>query len=114
MTSHIVLNKILELNTRTRVYNLVKEYAGCHFREIERKSRLPGSTLKYHLNYLTRHELILEEKDKNNIRYFPKEFNTNNKELLMLLRQEIIRKILIFLLTNENSSHEEIVRFVKL
>jgi len=116
MTSEFSLqkDKILGLDTRKKIYNLVKEHAGCHFRDIERKSNLPASSVKYHLNYLTKHELIQEEKDENKIRYFPREFNTDNKVLLSLLRQRSLRKILIFLLTNKNCSHEEIVRFLKL
>jgi len=116
MTSQFIAqnNKVLELNTRKRIYYLVKKYAGCHFRDIERKSKIPASSLKYHLNYLTKHKLILEEKDGNNLRFFPKEFNTSNKVLLGFLRQDSIRKILIFLLINGKSNHEGIVRFVNL
>ena len=116
MTSEFSLqkDKILDLDTRKKIYNLVKEHAGCHFRDIGRKSNLPASSVKYHLNYLTKHRLIQEEKDGNNIRYFPREFNTDNKVLLGLLRQKSLRKILILLLTNKNCSHGEIVRFLRL
>ena len=116
MTSKFIAqnNKVLELDARKKIYYLVKEYAGCHFRDIERKSKIPASSLKYHLNYLTKRKLIIEEKDGNNLRYFPKEFNINNKVLLGFLRQDSLRKILIFLLTNEKSNHEDIVRFVNL
>ena len=115
MVSLLIFNKkILELGTRKKIYNLIKKYEGCHFRDLERKSKFPASTLKYHLDYLSKNELILEEKDRNNIRYFSKEFNTDDKELLMLLRQNSIRNILIFLLTNNNCNHEDIVKFLKL
>ena len=92
-------NKILELDLRNKIYLLVKKHAGCHFREIERKSHLPASSLKYHLDYLAKYGLIMEERNGNNIRYFPKEFNTHNKVLLSLLRQGSIRRILVFLIT---------------
>ena len=107
-------DKILELETRKRVYNLVKEHAGCHFRDLERKSNLPASSIKYHLNYLAKYGLIQEEKDGNNIRYFPKEFNPENKILLGLLRQKSLREILLFILTNKNCSHSNIVNFTNL
>ena len=70
--------KILELRTRRRIYEVVKKFAGCHFREIERKSNLPTGTVKYHLSYLTNHGLLKEEKDKNKVRYFPREFMPEN------------------------------------
>jgi predicted transcriptional regulator len=107
-------DKILELETRKKIYNLVKEHAGCHFRGLERKSNLPASSIKYHLNYLSKYGLIQEEKDGNNTRYFPKEFNPENKMLLGLLRQKSLRDILLFILTNKNCSHNDIVKFTNL
>src|SRR3989344_1616776 len=94
--------KILELDARKKVYEVVKKFAGCHFREIERKSKLSTGSVNYHLGYL------------NNIRYFPKEFKSENKKLLGLLRQKSIRMILIYMITNKDCNHEQIVKFVKL
>jgi predicted transcriptional regulator len=107
-------DKILELGTRKKIYNVVKEHAGCHFRDLERKSNLPASSIKYHLNYLAKYGLIQEKKDGNNIRYFPKEFNPENKMLLGLLRQKSPRKILLFILANKKCSHNDIVKFTNL
>ena len=107
-------SKILELETRKKIYNLVQKYAGCHFRDLERKSKIPASSLKYHLNYLTKFGLITEEKEDKNLKYFPKEFNITNQVLLSLLRQDNVRKILIFLLINENCNHGDLVRFLGL
>ncbi len=107
-------DKILGLEKRKKIYNLVKEHTGCHFRDLERKSNFPASSIKYHLNYLIKYGLIQEEKDGNNIRYFPKEFNPENKMLLGLLRQKSLRKILLFILANKNCKHNEIVKFTNL
>ena len=74
--------KILELKSRMKIYGVVKKFAGCHFREIERKSNLLTGTVKYHLSYLTKYSLIKEEKDGGNTRYFPKDFKSENKKLL--------------------------------
>ncbi|MEK6855430.1 MAG: winged helix-turn-helix transcriptional regulator [Nanoarchaeota archaeon] len=115
MTSEIHSNnKILELNNRKIIYNFVKTYAGCHFRDLARKSKFPASSLKYHLDYLVKHELLIEQKDGNNNRYFPREFNPANKMLLGLLRQRSLREILLFILTNKNCTHSNIVKFTKL
>ena len=54
------------------------------------------------------------EKDGIKIRYFPEKFNPENKALLGLLRQESVRKILLFLVSNEKSNHDTIVGFVQL
>ena len=105
-------DKALELGVRKKIYNLVREHAGSHFRDIERKSKLPATSLRYHLNYLSKHTLIKIEKDGGYLRYFPNEF-IHDKHLMSLLRQESIRKILLLLL-NGKKSYSEIVDFLGL
>lgn len=102
--------KVLELESRRKIYEIVKKYAGCHFREIERRTELSTGTVKYHLTYLTKNKLIVEEKDGNNIRYYPKSFKAENKNLLGLLRQKTVRDILLFILIHNNCNHEQIVK----
>jgi predicted transcriptional regulator len=105
---------ILELDVRKKIYKIIRQSAGCHFREIERRSNLSTGTVKYHLGFLTKHGLIKEDRDGNNLRYYPKEFDQENKKLLGLLRQQSIRKILLFILMHKNCNHEEIVQYVRL
>lgn len=107
-------NKILELNSRKKIYDLVKMHPGCHFRDLERRSKIPPTSLKYHLNYLNRYGLITEVNDGKKIRYFIKGFNPQNKILLGHLRQESVRRILLFLVSNNQNDRESIVDFVKL
>lgn len=106
--------KTLELDARRKIYFIVKKYAGSHFREIERKSGLSTGPVKYHLDYLTKEGLIKREKKDNNVRYFPKEFTEENKEIMGFLRQESIRKIIIHILTSNGCAHEDIVNAVTL
>ena len=106
--------KILELASRKKIYHLIKKYAGCHFREIERISKLPTGNVKYHLDYLTKYGLIKLVKEKNNLRYFPRDFNSENKKFMSLLRQKSVREILLFILIHNNCNHEQIVNYVRL
>ncbi len=105
--------KILELEARRKIYEVVTKFAGSHFREVERKCNLPTGTVKYHLSYLTKHGLIKEEKDESNVRYFPKEFAFQNKKLLGLLRQKKVRDIILFILTHTDCNHEQIVKMIR-
>ena len=107
-------NNILELDKRKKIYNLVRKYAGSHFREIERISKMPSSSVKYHLDYLNKYGLIREMKKGNNLCYYPNDFNSDNQVLLAMLRQDSVRKILLLLVENKKCSHEEITRFVGL
>jgi predicted transcriptional regulator len=106
--------RILEIDHRRKIYETVNKYAGAHYREIERKTGLPTGIVRYHLDYLVTYVLIREEREGNNLRYFPKEFKTENVRLLGLLRQESVRKILLHILTHEGCTHEEISRAISL
>ena len=106
--------KVLKLDARKKVYDVVRKCAGCHFRELERKSGLSTGSVKHHLDYLARFGLIILEKEGSNLRYFPREFKSDNKILMGLLRQESVRKILLFILTHDRCTHEQIVKAVRL
>ena len=103
--------RILELDARRKIYDIVRKFAGSHFREIGRKSSLSTGSVKYHLSYLVKHGLIKEEKGGNNRRYYPREFSSSNKKLLGFLRQQSIRKIILFIISNDGCSHEQIAMF---
>lgn len=105
--------KILELDSRKGIYLVVKDFAGSHFREIQRKSGLSVGSVQHHLHFLVKSGLVNEVRDGKSLVYFPREFSQDVK-LLSLLRQTSIRKILLFLLINKTPSHEEMVNFVHL
>ncbi len=106
--------KILELETRKKIYLAVKKFAGSHFREIQRKSGLSVGSVQHHLHSLVKSGLIREVKKNNNIVYFPREFESGNTVLLGLLRQESIRKIILIIMLNKNCNHEQIVKHANL
>jgi predicted transcriptional regulator len=104
---------ILQLNSRKKIYKIVQGSAGSHFREILRRGGFPQGTLKYHLNFLTRHGLIIERKDGGKTRYFSKDVEFENLDLLSLLRQKSVRNILLSLIDGPKS-HGKIVEVVGL
>lgn len=106
--------KILELGTRRRIYDVVQAHAGCHFREVGRRSGLAEGSARYHLAFLLKHGLIREEREGNTLRYFPCSIASDQKKLLGFLRQESVRRILLFILNHENCNHEHIVAFTGL
>jgi len=106
--------KALEVDLRRKIYQIVRNYAGAHFREIVRKSKLATGSVKYHLDYLTKQGLIKNEKEGNNLRYYPRSFKAENKRIMGFLRQKRIRDIILFVLTRDNCNHEMIVKFVRL
>jgi len=106
--------KILELELRNKIFVLVSKYAGSHLRELERKSSISYSTLKYHLHFLVKHNLIIEKIGNGNIKYYPKTIRPDDMEILGLLRQKNVRKILLFLLTYDKCTHKDLEGFTRL
>lgn len=106
--------EILKLEHRNKVYRLISKYPGTHLRELERKSKIPYSTLKYHLHFLAKHSLILEKKERGNIKYYTKSIEKEDIEIISLLRQKNVRKIILLLLTNGSCSHKDFEEFTSL
>lgn len=104
----------MELELRKKIFTLVSKNAGSHLRELERKSKIPYSTLKYHLNFLSKHDLIIEKKSRGKIKYYPKKIESEDMEIIGILRQKNFRKILLYLLINDNCTFGDIEQFIKL
>jgi predicted transcriptional regulator len=101
---------VLELETRRRIYDLLVESPGLHFREIQRRAAVAYGALQYHLEFLTKHGLIVEEKGREYSRFFPANFRSiRERELMSLLRQESIRRILLQLLDSHGSRNRDMV-----
>src|SRR3989344_7168088 len=85
-------DEILQLPNRRKIYRIVLKCAGCHFRELERRSKLSLGILKYHLDYLSRHNIIRQEKIGNNIRYFPMHLSSEERRVIGVIRYKSIRR----------------------
>jgi predicted transcriptional regulator len=106
--------KILELELRNKIFLLVKKYAGSHIRELERISKIPYSTLKYHLHYLVKHELILEKQSNGKSRYYSKSVGLEDISILELMKHKNIRRILFYLTTYEEGTYSDLESFTNL
>ena len=105
---------MLELDSRRKIYEVVRKNAGGHMREIQRVSGMSYGMVSYHLSYLSKHNLIKEERDGSYVRYYPVTIDFRDEKLLALLRQRSVRTILLFVVTHEGCSHQEISAGVSL
>lgn len=106
--------EILALTSRRNIYALVQQFSGCNFHELERRAAIAPTTLQYHLHYLTKHGLITLQKDGNKIRYFIQHLQPEDKRLLVFLRQQNIRHLLLFILTHKTCRQKDLVEFLQL
>jgi len=92
-------NNILELETRRRIYNFILNNPGLHFRELQRKLNISEGTLKYHLKFLKKRDLITTNKTGRYINFFIKEkIGRKDKQIISLLQKENYRKIILYIL----------------
>lgn len=100
--------KILENDHRRTIYNFVKENPGLHMRELQRRLKIPLSTLEYHLDYLEKKEILTLEDDRRYCRYFVNRLATEDKKLLSVLRQKRLLQIILLTLSEEQICFKEL------
>jgi len=106
-------SNILELEIRDKIYNFLQDYPGLHVREISRKLDIPFSTLKYHLNYLEKNELIISEVDDKYNRYFISQtIGNKEKKILNFLRKRATLHIVIWFIIAVQCSQKDMGRFL--
>ncbi|MGA2386702.1 MAG: winged helix-turn-helix transcriptional regulator [Candidatus Bathyarchaeia archaeon] len=97
--------EILENERRRKIYTVILKNPGLHIRELQRIVGIPLSSLQYHLNYLSRRNIILEEKSEHYTRYYCKPLDPEDKRILVILRQKRIRDIVLIMLVNKKAKY---------
>lgn len=108
--------KALELPTRRKVYKEIQRSPGIHFRELKRRTGLAIGALQYHLDVLEKTHLIKARKRGKFNRYFPLvgEHSESEKKTLALLREESVRKIVLFLIEKNRATNSQLSNFLDL
>jgi predicted transcriptional regulator len=103
----IKMNKkedILQMNTRKIIYDTILENPGIHQRALERKTKIPSGTLRYHTLRLIKNNIISKKCDNGYSRYFIKNnIDNGDKKIINLLRQKVPRKIIIRIIIQKGS-----------
>ncbi|MHA2001596.1 MAG: winged helix-turn-helix transcriptional regulator [Promethearchaeota archaeon] len=105
-------NQIVEddyLGNQKRIYNFVKINPGVHLRRIQRELNLSLGTLRYHLKYLEKQEILSSEQQGNKkIFFIIGEVDSRDKKLIGLLQQKRFRDVIVSFLIEPNQTHKEI------
>lgn len=105
---------IFEIENRRRIYNYILKNPGLHFRQITRNLNIPKSTLDYHLFFLTKKGFIsIVEENRYKRYYINQNLSTQDKNLINILREDVPRNIVLYLLLYNYSSLEEILKYAK-
>lgn len=105
----------LSLDSRRKIYDLIEENPGLHFREIERRTGIAVGSLQYHLGFLEKKHLIKVFRQGKFLRYYSvKESVVEEKAEMAFLRKPSARKIILFLLEKKKANNLDIARKVEL
>ena len=104
-----------DISTRRKIYEEIVMNPGLHFRELQRRLRIPVGVLQYHLMILEKEEIIISKMDGKYRRYFANTtMNIEERKIMGVLRDSISREIVIFLIENGKSRHSDIATHLKL
>lgn len=103
-----MINRLLELEVRRRIYEFVKKHPGLHLREISRKLNLSQVLTEYHLSVLIKNELVIALEIEHYKRYYPQGkigngvlIEPDTKLKLSLLRKRVPLLIVLYLIEND-------------
>ena len=110
------LSEALALGARNKIYRAISKSPGLHFRELQRRTKIATGSLQYHIDFLLKRHLINAEKNGKFVRYYSTRGPQlgEDKVTMGLLRQQSLRKIILFLLTKKRANNEKIAAAVGL
>jgi len=118
------LNKlVLELDSRRRIFDAIREYPGMHLREIGREVRLAPNLVDYHLIYLEKRGFVYSLHDGKYKRYFLRDcaeevdkgniISAPDSRIVSLLRRKVPFQITLLILKNGPMTHGAIVESMR-
>ncbi|MCR4369105.1 MAG: winged helix-turn-helix transcriptional regulator [archaeon] len=108
------LENALKLEIRKKIYNTIKRNPGLHFRELQRRVDIATGALQYHVDYLTKRHLVKTERETKFLRYYLVRQDFSQTALMSLLRQESMRRIIVFLMQKRFAHNASIAKGVGL
>jgi predicted transcriptional regulator len=100
-----MIEESIILTPRDKVYSEIVKSPGLHFREIQRRTSLATGALQYHIDYLKKKNFIFDKKEGKFSRFYSnQETNQVDQEIMNLLRQDQVRKIVLILLQKKRIS----------
>lgn len=95
---------------RNNIIEIVRDFPGLHYREAQRLSGLATGAFQYHLGILEKSGQLVKEHEGGYIRLYPQEITAYERKILGYLRQDTIRKILIYFMEEPSIRVSELSR----
>ena len=100
------------VDTRAILLKRIEENPGIRYRELLRTTRLVNGVLSYHLSALEKSDVIKVDRQPRTTRYYPVTVSDKEYNILKFVRQEPVRRTILFLLERELCKFNEIVDYM--
>ena len=75
---------------------------------------MPLASLEYHINYMTRKKILFREKDGRYERYYVKQLDAKDREVLSALRQKRLRETVLVVLLNKKVKYQALLDILQI
>jgi len=97
------------IDNRRLLYAYILNNPGSHLRKISRKLNMKLGTLRYHLDYLEKKEIIVSKKENNlKIYFMNRKLDIKDKNICSLLQQKRFRDIILVIILSPGLNHKQI------
>jgi predicted transcriptional regulator len=99
--------------TAEEIFHFIQANPGCHLRKIKEMIHISQGTVQYHTDRLEKTGKISSTRSGLYKHYFPiGVFQNNEKEILQILSQETIRRILMLIVEQQTPTQTDIVNSI--
>jgi len=115
-----LIDPILEIETRRRIFEAVCKFPGIHMRELSREVHLEKNLVDYHLEYLEMNDVVRSESDGQFKRYFPLQtfeqagagalVSASDKATVMMLRQPVPFRVVVLIARRGCMAHKDLAK----
>lgn len=105
---------ILENQRRKEIYDFLVSNPGFHMRGIQRKLKLPLTSLEYHLDYMVRKKLLIRERDGRFTRFYANFLDDKDEEVISILRQRKLKEIIMLIIAKGSITYQDLQNIMNL
>ncbi len=99
---------------REYLFSLICQFPGLYFRQIVNRSELSIGTIDYNMRVLKKNRLVTDELILGKKRYFTFSLEPEERKLMGLLREQIIRKIIDNILSQGYADYKSLTHTLEL
>jgi len=108
-------DQISELEVQKQIFSLVEKEPGLTLTRVAELLNISVELARYHLQYLEKNDVLSSSKEEKFRRYFlVNKVGVRDKLYFSVFRQEMLLKIVLFIMNNPSALHNEILSYFKM